>query len=318
MRAVRDIANRADMATLRAALHDKDVEAAVLAVNIDNAAFMELRAALLETYAKSGTLTVSGQTWTYPNGQRAVVRWNSITPNAEAYARYVGSTLITNTTADMQAAVRDIVADGYALGRGYDRIALDIVGRVGADGNRAGGIVGLSVPQTQWVANLRRYLNENPRRALEMSLFTDRTYRRMIEKGKPLTQAQIDTIVLAYSASMLKSRGLAIARTEARKAAEMGKYEAWQQALEKTGIPERFVLREWVHTGRAVHDRPDHIVMHGDVKRGLQFPHVMPDGTAMMHPHDTSFGAGAKDVINCRCEEKYYIDKKGLREWRAS
>ena len=113
------------------------------------------------------------------------------------------------------------------------------------------------------------------------------------------------------------SRGLTIARTEVQKAIEEGKYEAWKQGLEKTGVPERFVIREWRHTGRAVHDRPWHQSFHGTKVRGLQVPFVLPSGAALMHPHDTSWGAGAAEIINCMCQAKYSIDKKGLRAWRG-
>lgn len=318
LRAVQDIADRSDMKTLKEALRDRDVEAAVLSLNIENAAFDELRGELMSIYAKTGSATLANRKWVYANGQKAVVRWNSLTPNAESYARYVGSDLITGISNGIRESVRGHVADGYALGRKYDRIALDIVGRIGGDGKRQGGIIGLTPSQQQWVANLRRYLIVDPKRALDMSLFTDKTYRNMIKEDKPLSQDLIDTITRRYAARMLKSRGLTIARTEVRKAAEMGRYEAWQQALEKTGIPERFVLRRWRHTGRAVNDRPEHILMNGNVKRGLNSPHVFVDGTAMLHPHDNSFGAGPKHIINCMCEEEYSVDLKGLRAWRGS
>jgi len=89
----------------------------------------ELRGAILNAYAQTGAAQINGVTWVYPDGTKAVVRWNMASPRAEEYARQIGTGLITNTTADMRDAVRNVIADGYAYGRKWDAIARDIVGR---------------------------------------------------------------------------------------------------------------------------------------------------------------------------------------------
>lgn len=321
-KAVKDLRDSVRLTALRDALRSGNVEAAVQAVGVDNAAFNDLRAAILNTYGNSGVATVNGQIWIYPNGARAVVRFHMGNPRAEEYARNIGTGLITGIADDTEAAIRDVIADGYAFGRKWDAIARDIVGRVGPTGNRSGGIIGLSRPQAQWLISLRRKLETGDYRgALDMSLLKDKRLRAMLEKaireGLVIGADQIAKITANYERNALMSRGLTIARTETRKAIEEGKYEAWQQGLEKTGIPEQFILRDWKHTGRAVRDRPDHVAMNGRTVRGLNIPFVFPDGTAMLHPHDTSFGAGAKHVINCECEARYRIDRKGLLAWRG-
>lgn len=321
-KAVRDMRGGVRITRLYEALRAGNVDGAVAAVGIDNAAFNDLRAAVLDTYAKAGLATINGHTWVYPDGTRAMVRWNMANPRAEEFARQIGTGLITNTTEDMQAAVREVIADGYAFGRGWQTIARDIVGRVGPSGQRSGGIVGLSRQQTQWLINLRRKLNDGDYRgALDMSLLKDKRLRAMIEKamkdGRALTAAQIARIEQNYELNALMSRGLTIARTETLKAIEEGKYEAWKQGLEKTGVPEQFIIREWRHTGRAVHDRPWHQAANGMKVRGLQVPFVLSSGAALLHPHDTSYGAGASEVINCRCQCKYAVDKKALKAWRG-
>lgn len=321
-RGVAQIRDAASLKKIADALASGDIEQVLRIVDIDPAAFGELRAAILKVYGESGISTIAGQTWIYPDGTRAVVRWNSLSPRAEEFARQIGTGLIQGITDDMAAAVRNAVADGYAFGRSYNRIALDIVGRVDANGRRSGGIIGLSAPQEQWVRNMRRYLEVWPdwpsiSRMTRRDKRFDKIIREAYEQGKPLTQAQIDKIIGRYSDRLLQTRGLTIARTETRKAAEEGKYEAWKQGLEKTGVPERFVIREWKHTGRAVKDRVDHMAMSGTMVRGLQVPFVFPDGAAMLHPHDTSFGAGARHVINCMCECRFKVDKKGLKAWQG-
>lgn len=321
-KAVKDIRSGVQLTRLYDALRAGNVEGAVAAVGVDNAAFNDLRAAVLDTYGKAGLTTINGHQWVYQGGTRAMVRWNMANPRAEEFARHIGTGLITNTTDDMQSAVRDIIADGYAFGRKWDDIARDIVGRVGPSGQRSGGIVGLSRQQTQWLINLRRKLAVGDYRGvLDMSLLKDKRLRAMVEKamkdGRALSAAQIARIVQNYERNALLSRGLTIARTETLKAIEEGKYEAWKQGLEKTGIPEQFIIREWRHTGRAVRDRPWHQAFHGAQVRGMQVPFVLPSGAAMMHPHDSSYGAGARENINCMCQARYSIDRKGLKAWRG-
>lgn len=319
-KAVRDMRGGVRITRLYEALRAGDVQGAVDAVGIDNAAFNDLRAAVLDTYGKAGLTTINGHQWIYPDGSRAVVRWNMANPRAEEFARQIGTGLITNATDDMQAAVRDIIADGYAFGRKWDDIARDIVGRVGPSGQRSGGIVGLSRQQTQWLINLRAKLdNGDYRGVLDMSLLKDKRLRAMVENamkdGRALSAAQMARIVQNYERNALLSRGLTIARTETLKAIEEGKYESWKQGLEKTGVPEQFIIREWRHTARAARDRPWHQAFSGAKVRGMQVPFVLPSGAAMLHSHDTSYGAGPREVVNCLCQTKYYIDRKGLRAW---
>lgn len=320
--AVKDIRGGVRLGVLRDALRAGDVDAAVQAVGVDNAAFGELRAAVLNAYGNAGIATTNGQTWIYPDGTRALVRFNMANPRAEEYARSIGTGLITDISNDTEAAIRDVIADGYVFGRKWDEIARDIVGRVGPTGNRAGGMIGLSRPQAQWLMNLRRKLEFGDYRgALDMTLLKDKRLRAVLEKAiadnATISAAQIAKITANYERNALMARGLTIARTETQKAIEGGRYEAWKQGLEKTGVPEQFVIREWRHTGRALKDRPDHVAMNGRTVRGLNIPFVFPDGTAMLHPHDTSYGAGARHVINCMCRAKYTIDRKGLKLWRG-
>lgn len=315
---MRDIKSRAQMGILRNALRDNDIQAAIDALNLDAAAFTDMTSKVIETYGKSGAATISQGRWINADGTRAVVRYNSLSPRSEAWARDQSTRLAVGLSSEAQAIARDVIADGYVFGRNPDRIARDLVGRIGASGRRVGGVVGLDPQSAKWVGNLRGYLESDPKRALSMKLNKrdKATLRRMIDKDKTPNATQIDALLRRYENNLLMVRGRRIARTETVNAIEMGKYEAWRQGLEKTGIPERFIIRTWVHTGRALMDRPEHMMMNGDEKRGLQSPHIMPDGALLLHPHDNSFGAGARHNINCECREDYRIDKVGLRAWR--
>lgn len=308
------------MGRLRDALRDGDIAAAVDSLNIDSAALVDVQARIVETYGKSGVAAINNGTWIYPDGTRAVVRWNALSPRAEEYARQIGSDLIQGITDETRALARDTIADGYAFNRSPDRIARDLVGRTGANGKRQGGIIGLDDPSQQWVRNLRRYLTDDPKLALGMKLNArDKQFiRRLLKDGRTMTQAQIDGMLRRYENNLLMVRGRRIARTETQNAIEAGRYEAWQQGLEKTGVPERFVTRTWKHTGRAVMDRPDHMAFSGSTVSGLTMPFVLPSGAQMKHSHDYSLGAGAKDIVNCECRTDYQLDKRALRAWHES
>ena len=313
-----DIADNARLAEIERAMQFGPDEV-IRIMNIDATAFNEFRAELLQVYGNAGIDTIAGQTWRYPNGARAVVRWNTLSPRVETYSRERIGGLIQNITEETIGNVRNTIADGYALGRSRNRIATDLIGRL-QDGKRIGGVIGISEQQRQWVGNMRAVLMSDPLRALEYTK-RDSRFDSVIKKsardGKPLSLAQIDRITAQYSDKLLKSRGLTIARTEAAKSVEEGKYEAWKQALEKTGIPEQFVIRTWNHRGRGVKDRPSHVAMHGTSIRGLTLPFVLNDGTALITPHDTTYGAGPENIINCDCLADYSIDRKGVVSWRG-
>jgi hypothetical protein len=313
-----DIADNARLAEIERAMQF-GTDDVIRIMNIDATAFNEFRAELLQVYGNSGIDTIAGQTWRYPNGARAVVRWNTLSPRVETYARERIGGLIQSITDETIGNVRNTIADGYALGRSRNRIATDLIGRL-QDGKRIGGVIGISEQQRQWVSNMRSVLMSDPIKALDYTkrdMRFDTVIKKAARDGKPLSLAQIDRITAQYSDKLLKSRGLTIARTEAAKAVEEGKYEAWKQALEKTGIPEQFVIRTWNHRGRGAKDRPSHVAMNGTSIRGLTFPFVLNDGTAMLTPHDTTYGAGPNHVINCDCVADYSIDRKGIASWRA-
>lgn len=308
-----DIADNARLAEIERAMQFGPDEV-IRIMNIDATAFNEFRAELLQVYGNAGIDTIAGQTWRYPNGARAVVRWNTLSPRVETYARERIGGLIQNITEETIGNVRNTIADGYALGRSRNRIATDLIGRL-QDGKRVGGVIGISEQQRQWVGNMRAALMSDPIKALDYTkrdMRFDTVIKKAAKDGKPLSLAQIDRITAQYSDKLLKSRGLTIARTEAAKAVEEGKYEAWKQALEKTGIPEQFVIRTWNHTGKGLRDRPSHVAMNGNAVRGLQVPFVLNDGTAMLHPHDTTYGAGPNNIVNCYCNCYYSIDRKGF------
>lgn len=103
---MRDIKSRAQMGILRDALRSGDIQQAINSLNIDAGVLSDLQALIVETYGKSGVATITNGTWIYPDGTRAVVRWNALSPRAEEYARTLSSTLVQNINEETITAVR--------------------------------------------------------------------------------------------------------------------------------------------------------------------------------------------------------------------
>jgi len=295
---VRSTVDAAKFNALRDAIAAGNYDAALRAVDIDDAAFDQMRALLAETYAQGGVDAVTGTKWPVN------VRWNSATPEAEFYARNIIGGHITIITNDMKEAVRWTMGDGIALGRSNNKIALDIVGRMGKSGRREGGIVGLNRPQAQWVANARRELEAGDYAAWNRRTLKDKRFKFSVDK--PPTAAQIDRAVQSYSNRMLLSRGLTIARTERGTAVNRGMMEGYRQASAKTGIPLTAFKKTWIHTGSHIYERMAHLLANGESVQGLNTPFII-NGYMMQCPHDV--GAPASEVISCQCRFKVTIPK---------
>lgn len=301
------IKDQVQLSRLRRAIESGDIGRVLQEVDITDSAWDELRNLLVQSYAEGAISEIDGMAY------RNRPRWNSATSQAETYAREVIGTEITRIAEDSRIAVRGIVADGLAFGRSVDRIAVDIVGRREGT-SRVGGVVGLNGPQTQWVQNMRQWLETDPLRALEYSRRDrrfDAVIRASVVSGRPLSVAQIDRITAAYSARLLLLRGQTIARTERQSATNAGRQEAWRQSAERMGLPLEAISKTWMHSTRKMEPRPFHLEA-GRTKQtvqGLETPFVV-GGYSCQYPHDPSLPAS--EVVNCSCSVKYSIN----RNWR--
>lgn len=324
--AIQDIKDRAILREIRDALSRNDVEAAIRAIGIENAAFRAFQAALVEAYTAAALLQTQSVVWRgppppsafiAPDGpplSRVTVRFDLDNPTARQWLSDLSSTRITNIVRQQIDTIRQAIEAGYSQGRGPNDIARDIIGRVGPNGRRVGGLLGLSDPQAQWVQNMRQYLETDPARALRMSLRDrgfDRVIRRAIREERRLSAAQINRMVSAYERRLLLRRGQDIARTETSQAVSAARFEAMRQGLQKAGLPESAVVKKWFHAGPALNngERVDHMMLNRTEVRGLNTP-FLPSGVPMMHPHDPN--APAEQVINCRCGWTISVDYAAL------
>ena len=313
--AVQDLRNQTQLTHLRNALRAGDVDAAIRTLNIEPAAYATFAREIGNTYTQAGATIAAGTVWRLPDSSQAVVRFNVTNPRAERWLASVSSDKITRITQDTIAAARVTINAGYAQGLHPNRIALDLVGRIGANGRRTGGIIGLSEPQATYIANMRaRLASGDPTEMRKVLTMTrrdrrlDGVIRRAIEAGKPVTGADIDRLAGRYKDRLLALRGETIARTETAMAVEDARAETWRQYTEQNGIPDEAVIKRWIHAGAAANEgeRPEHEAMHREEVRGLNTPFVLPDGSVMQYPLDPA--GGAQNVINCRCTVVNRID----------
>lgn len=288
---IRSVTDEVTIGLLRDALARGDVQGALEVIDLEPAAFEPLRNILVQTYADAGAQATEGLRG---------VRWNSASPRAEDYARNRVGTEITRIADDSLTAIRNHIADGYAFGRTPNRMALDLVGRIGPSGRREGGVVGLSAQQEAWVRNMRTALENDPASALRFTR-RDRRFDSLLRRSERLTQVQIDRILTAYSNRLLLSRGRTIAVTERGAAINQGRVDAYKAAADKYRLPYSAIVKTWVHTGRAVFDRPTHQQANGQTVQGADTPFIV-GGIAMQHPHDPFAPPG--ETVNCRCEIK--------------
>lgn len=313
---VSDIVSSATLKTLTEAIAAGNLGAALDALDIERAAFAPLEQAIARTYEAGGTLMANNMpTLRGMNGAKIVVRFDSRNMRAEQILSGISTKAVTRLLDDQREAVQRALQIGLSRGQNPNQTALDIIGRVNPKTKRReGGLLGLSRPQVEYVATakdellsgdkalMRNYLTRNRR---DRSF--DREIRRAIVAGKPVSRVTVDAAVARYADRLLQTRGQAIARTETLTAIHSAKHEAFAQGLAKTNYPPEAVTRTW----RSASDtkvRHTHAAMDGQQVVGLETAFISPSGQMLRFPGDTSLGAGAEEVINCRCDDDFEID----------
>jgi SPP1 gp7 family putative phage head morphogenesis protein len=118
-----------------------------------------------------------------------------------------------------------------------------------------------------------------------------------LAKAKAALQGKAALMKTRYNERYIKHRSMVIARTEALRAANLGSYEGWRQAIQDTGaLDEAQIKRRWV-TAKDDRVRPDHRGAAGQV-RGFNEPFMVGGQGVMFPPHQP----------NCRCTVAYVVD----------
>lgn len=310
MTAINDLRSNVELQKVIAALERGDLQGAMDALHLSRAAFAGLEAKITEAFTAGGQGAVASM----PAAVSIGFRFDPGNQRAASWIRQFSSNLITGLVDGERQQARDFLADGMARGAHPRSVALNLVGRISrATGNREGGLIGLSAPQRAYVQAARIELTLADPKLLKHYLTRtrrdrryDRTVLKAIRDGKAIDRDTASLIVTRYSARLVQLRGEVIARTEGLPAIRAAKHEAYQQLVDEGRIAEADIERGWHTTGdRRVRDT--HEAMSGQTVRGLSLPFQSPSGALLMFPGDTSLGAGAEEIVACRCDESISV-----------
>jgi len=315
---MQDIVDRAMIEEMVSAIEANDVDALFAASGFTPAVLGPILDRIEQTYKDAADDTVDE--WPTrirtPYGVVRPIIFNMRNQAVEKDLRDFSSKFVTNISEEARGNVRIALEQGMIRGDNPRQTALDIVGRINpVTKKREGGVIGLSQNQMQWSLSARRYLETGDKKYFNLDLRDkrfDSTVRKAIESGKPLSQETIGKLVLSYNNRALKYRADAVSRTETMQAINRGKIAAMQQGVDEGVFVPQQVKKWWDDTGDSK-TRPSHRALGIKYSRekaiDLNDPFVSPiTGAKMMQPGDTSLGAGAKDVVHCRCMLSFEVD----------
>jgi hypothetical protein len=280
-----------NLRALAEALERGDIQAALNIAQINAAMLYPLDQAITSTYVVGGQMVAaSAPAFAVSFG------FDGRATRAEAWARANAAGLVVDIVQGQREALQGLIGERLAAGSNPAPLARQIR-----------SVVGLSPPQVQTVSNVRADLE-----SLSANYFTrvlrDRRFdgivRRAIAEGKELSATDIDRITARYAERALAHRATVIARTESLNALRAGRDEGVKQAIEQGAADG--VRKRWSTSGDE-RVREDHVAMDG-VEADLSEPYELPDGSLMEYPGDSSLGADAGQVINCRCLSEYFVD----------
>ncbi|USA40219.1 phage head morphogenesis protein [Pelagerythrobacter marinus] len=202
-RAILVLRDGIDTEALIEALRDRNIDAAIAALNVEPGAFsgyaIERQVAFAEAGAvasqqltksrakalpkrdatdpalRSPVLTPppdapAPPTLTAPGGGRIEFRFDMTNPRAEQKIRSEAAARVAGYVEEQIETARRVIADGFARGEGPQNIATDIAGRINPiSRRREGGIIGLSDPQAGYVESMRaRLLSGDPEEMMKV------------------------------------------------------------------------------------------------------------------------------------------------------
>lgn len=288
----------------------------IRALGIQPGSFSNLYIAMGEAYGASGALAMVMMPLVRDaNGFKVNFQFNARNLRAERRLSGYLRGLIQDFTKEAEAVTRAALREGLALGRNPRQVAQELIGSYdSALRKRVGGQLVLNRNQAEYVRNMRKILNNDPRAYFIKDSKTgdlkgrfsrrdkrfDGIVKKSINSGVPLTPSQIDKLTKRYADRLLITRANTIGQTEVMEALNSARLEAGEQAIEQSGTDRDQAEKVWIATVDS-RTRYQHLHMNNVEVIGMDTPFTMPDGTKMMYPTDSSLGAGASQVVGCRC-----------------
>lgn len=306
---IQNIVDRAMINEMVDAIEKNDLERLIRATGFNQAALEPLIESIEKVYKESARVTVSAfpERIITPSGP-AIFLFDVRNPRVEEDLRITSGALITHLTDEARENIRAALERNMIKGENPRKTALDIVGVIDPKTKkRTGGIIGLTNNQARWVDNGTRYLENLDKRYFKMTLRDkrfDSIVKKAIDSNEPLSSKQVNQLMNAYKNRALRYRGETIARTETIQSINRGEFAANRQLIDSGAVKAKAVTKEWDDTGDGK-VRFAHRKLAEKYGKGkgipLDEPFITPDGQRMMFPGDSTLGAGAKEIANCRC-----------------
>lgn len=316
MASVTDLQANVNWPLLLSELDRGNLDGAVAALNINEAAFAEYSAAVSNAYSVAAASTIA------QIKQKGLVdigiRFRMTDPGAQEFIQRVVAESVVGFTREQITIARQIIGAGFARGDGPRTIARDIAGRVGISGMREGGILGLDGPRAERLDKVRIGMRtpegvktlviEHNDGSLSLRYKVNKaTANRIIKayrEGVEVPAADRAISERQYFNALLKDRADTIAETETGNAVMAARDESWRQAAVYRGLDSNRVIKTWRHIrGAGKFHRPDHLAMSGKSVTGLDTAFNFPDGAQLRYAHDRR--GGAKHTIRCGCDTEY-------------
>lgn len=320
MASVTDLTAQVNWRELLSALEAGNIEGAIAALNISEAAWAQYSASVSSAYAASGSAHAAQ---IQALGVASIgSRFNMANPRAEGWIRREVGESVVGFTREQREVARMVIAEGYARGEHPHTIATDLAGRV-QGGRRQGGVMGLDRPRAKRLntvtvgmrtaEGVQDLVVQHRDGSLSLRYKVNKaTAQRILKAHRDGTAVPRDQRIISerqYYNALLMDRSQTVAETETGNAVMGSRDEAWHQAAEREGFDTGDVIKRWEHRrGSSRYHRPDHLAMSGTEVRGLDTPFIFPDGAALQYAHDPS--GGAKHVIRCGCDTTYRLSRE--------
>lgn len=319
LRSLADLKSSAQISVIVGHLEKGNIDAAMLALNLNPAFFQPLDEVLRQVYRQGGADALARlPRIADPLGGAVVARFGGRNPRAEAWLAEQSSRLITGPKGiieEIRRNIRPVLVAGMEAGANPRTTALSVVGRVNrATGRREGGLIGLTDNQIQWTQNAYAQLRSGDPAELQAYLgrkARDRRFdplvRKAIREGKPVPADKARKMMVRYEARLLKYRGDVIARTETLRSLNASQDEALRELVGDGKLKPTQVKRIWDASGDS-RTRDSHRAAEetsranpSGLEEGFQV-----GGYTLKYPGDPN--GPASETIQCRCVVKVEID----------
>lgn len=262
---------------------------AVYGSGLSNAATAMIVRSIADTFSRGGQIVSNAdlpRIVTAAGGTLARFTWNpNIGPAQEVLAGYVQQ-MVPQLLGQARAGFVDVISRGLAAGINPRQVAVE-----------ARQFIGLTPYDNSLIQSFRadviNAIAGDPKvltRALRDQRY-DSILEKLIAGQGTITQAKIDSMVLAYGRKLLANRAEAWSRTASLGALKNAQFGAWLNFADAAGVDEQDIVKTWVTTldGR---ERDEHHDAHGTTV-----------GINELYPVDGGVMVPGDGVYNCRCTQ---------------